>query len=98
VLKKYFIRFWKSLEHKRRYKIVKLTLGKRNNDENIDDMIGIILDEEVPGVGESHTVFVSRSCRSEVSEREYKLAEILPLEDLQTSHGQRLQHAEHFHN
>jgi hypothetical protein len=47
-------------------------------------------------VGESHTVFVSRSCRIDVSEREYKLAEILPLEDLQTSHGQRLQHASNF--
>jgi hypothetical protein len=38
-------------------------------------------------VGKSHAVFVSRSCRSDVSEREYKLAEIPPLEDLQTSHG-----------
>ena len=36
-LKKYSLTFWKELEHQRRYKMVKLSLGKRNNVEDIDD-------------------------------------------------------------
>ena len=50
-LKKYSLVFWKELEHQRRYKMVKLTLGKRNNAEDIEDQIGDISDDAVPGRG-----------------------------------------------
>ena len=36
-LKKYSLTFWKELEHQRRYKMVKLTLGKRNNADEIEN-------------------------------------------------------------
>ena len=36
-LRRYSVKFWKSLEHQRRYKRMKLTIGKRNAAENIEE-------------------------------------------------------------
>lgn len=50
-LRRFSTKFWKSLEHQRRYKRIKVNLGKRNNLDNIEEQIGEIEDDEVPGRG-----------------------------------------------